>query len=551
MGMNRGMQIGQDQRQEQTLSPQTLQSITILQKNALELETAIKEELEANPLLELDDSIPDEIERENSVSESENDDSSSRTEDGYGEDLDFGQGTLDDSADVDHGLLDGSTPSELDWAKYLEDGTSDADAPFKDLNNAPKDQDELWDRPQKDRDMSLQDRLQEQLREWNGTHELLSQLREAGCNENRFRDLVQYLIDSLDENGYLQSADEVAMSKVIADNDPFIVEIERVLRDEIPMDKASLPVVEAIHVLQTFKPRGIGARNLQECFLIQAMALDDFPKLAIDILKDHFENLMALRYAKIAKDLSVPTSAVQQVVSSFSRLVPHPGLQISNSPSQVKVADMRVTEKKGRFEVDCFKRSVQKRLRINKTYAALLAQGHLNKKDREYIQNNLNKAKEFMRAVDNRFSTMEQVMRAIVKRQKDFFKKGPAYLKPMILQDVATEVGRDYSTVCRVTNGKYVDTPYGVFELKEFFTSGVKQGSGSSSEEGEESVVGSALILDAIKKLVDEEDKKKPLSDQAITDALAAQGIKVARRTVTKYREQTLKILSARVRKVL
>lgn len=552
MAINLGMQMGQSQRLDQTLSPQILQSITILQKNALELETAIKEEVEANPLLELDDSIPDDVDGDAPVSGQDDLEADSDRDDGYDRsELEFGSGTLEDSADVDRGLLDGSTSSELDWAKYLEDGTSDADAPFKDLNSVSKDQDELWDRPQKDRDMSLQDRLQEQLREWNGTRELMLQLNAAKCSESRFRDLVQYLIDSLDENGYLQKADEVAMSKVIVDNDPFVVEIERVLRDEIPMEKASLPVAEAIHVLQSFKPRGIGARNLQECFLIQAIALDDFPELGIRILKDHFEDLMALRYAKIAKDLSETTEAVQQAVSSFSRLVPHPGLQISNAPSQVKVADMRVTEKKGRFEVDCFKRSVQRRLRINKTYASLLTDSHLSKKDREYIQSNLNKAKEFMRAVDNRFSTMEQVMRAIVKRQKDFFKKGPAYLKPMILQDIASEVDRDLSTVSRVTNGKYVDTPYGIFELKQFFTSGVKQSPSSESGNQGGDVVGSAQILDAIKKLVDEEDKKKPLSDQAITDALAGMGIKVARRTVAKYREETLKILPARVRKVL
>lgn len=538
--MDLGMQLGQSQRLEQTLSPQLLQSVTILQKNSLELETAIKEEVEANPLLELDESVPEEL-----VGEKRNQDDEG-PDDVTQELVDFEQGTLEDSADVDRGLLDGSTDSELDWAKYLEDGTSDTDAPFKDLNNAPKDQDDAWDRPQKDRDASLQDRLQEQLREWNGTHRLLEQLNDEGCSEQKFRELVQYLIDSLDENGFLQGADEIAMSKVLMDNDRYIVEIERVLRNEIPLERASLPVAEAIHVLQHFKPRGVGARNLQECFLIQAQAIDDFPELAIRILKNHFEDLMALRYAKIAKDAAVSPLAVQQAVSNLSRLAPHPGLQISGSPSVLKVADMRVVEKKGRFEVECFKRSVQKRLRINKTYASLLEDEHLSKADREFIQNNLNKAKDFMKAVDNRFSTMEQVMLAIVNHQDDFFRKGPAFLKPMILQDIADEVNRDLSTVSRVTNGKYVETPYGIYELKQFFTSGVKQGGAASDE-----VIGSAKILDAIKKLVDFENKKKPLSDQAIADALEEQGIKVARRTVAKYREEELKILPARLRKMV
>lgn len=534
--MDLGMQLGQAQRLEQTLSPQLLQSVTILQKNALELETAIKEELEANPLLEMDEGgddfedVPERDETEVEVRESAD-----------REEMEFERGTLEDSADMDYDILDNT--SDADWVKRLEDGADNADAPFKDLNG--KDPDEDWDNPQKDREASLQDRLLNQLREWNGTHQLLEQLSENGCTEQHFRELVQYLIDSLDENGFLQSADEIAMTKVLMDNDRFIVELERVLRNEIPLSLASLPVAEAIHVLQSFKPRGIGARNLQESFLIQAMAIDDFPKFAIEVLRDHFDDLMALRYAKIAKDTGASTDDIQQVVASLSKLAPHPGLQISNAPSQVKVADMRVVEKKGHFEVECFKKQVQRRLRINKTYASLLDDKNLSKKDREYIQTNLSKANDFIKAVDNRFTTMEKVMRAIVAHQKDFFKKGPAYLKPMILQEIADEVGRDLSTVSRVTNGKFVETPFGIYELKRFFTSGVRQDKSGAANE----VVGSAQILDTIKKLVEEEDKKKPLSDQALADALEAMGIKVARRTVAKYREEELKILPARLRK--
>lgn len=543
--MDVGMHLGQSQRLEQTLSPQLLQSITILQKNALELETAIKEEVEANPLLELDDALPENTIGESSES-TENADGQYSLENPSGEmqEMDFAKGTLEDSADVDHGMLDGSTASELDWAKYLEDGSSDVDAPYKDLNETSKDSDEVWDRPQKDRDASLQDQLLEQLREWNGTHEMLDQLRNKGCSEEKFRDLVRYLIDSLDENGFLQGADESAMAKVLADNDSFVIEIERLLRNELDLEKVSLPVMEAMHVLQSFRPRGIGARNLQECFLIQAQALDDFPQEAIEILKNHFDDLMALRYAKIAKEMGVSSDVVQQSVGSLSRLAPHPGLQMSNTPSQIKVADMRVYEKRGSLEVECFKRHVLKRLKLNSTYVSLLTDSHLSKADRDYIQSNLSKAKDFIKAVDNRFSTMEKVMRAIVSHQKDFFKKGPAFLKPMILQDIAEEVNRDLSTISRVTNGKYVDTPYGIYELKQFFTSGVRQGTEESSE-----VIGSAQILEAIRKMVESENKKKPLSDQAIADGLAAQGIKVARRTVAKYREEELKILPARLRK--
>lgn len=549
--MEVGMHLGQSQRLEQNLSPQMLQSIGILQKNSLELETAIKEEVEANPMLEWDEEPLGES--LDTPAEAEQNGDSDYTQDSAGDEndfsagtLDFERGTLEDSADVDRGLLDGSTPSELNWAQYLEDGTDHTDALYREPGISQKDPDDAWDRPQKDRDASLQDRLLSQLREWNGTHELLSQLKHAHCPEERFRELVEYLIDSLDENGFLQGADEMAMAKVLSDNDPLIVEIEKVIRGEIPLEKASLPVSEAFHVLQGFKPRGIGARNMQESFLIQARAIPDFPELGIKILEDCFEDLMALRYAKIAKDLGTSTDQVQLAVTGFSKLAPHPGLQISATPSQIKVADMRVVEKRGHFEVECYKKNVQKRLHLNSTYVSLLNERGLSKSDREYIQNNLNKAKEFIKAVDNRFSTMEKVMMAIVKRQENFFRQGPAFLKPMTLQDIADEVGRDLSTISRVTNGKYVDTPYGIYELKQFFTSGVKQGEAEDSD-----VVGSAQILSAIKKLVDEENKKKPLSDQAIADALEKEGIKVARRTVAKYREEELKILPARLRKTI
>ena len=280
---------------------------------------------------------------------------------------------------------------------------------------------------------------------------------------------------------------------------------------------------------------------------------------------------MELRYPKIAKALSVPVDDVQKAVRYISKLTPHPGRLISNAPTQIKQVDLRVERKGGRFEVECTQDSWKKvkRLHVNKLYADMLTDGSkLDKETREYILNNKRKAEEFISAANNRFSTMELVMRAIVKRQPAFFKNGPAFLKPMVLQDIASEVKRDLSTISRVTNGKYVETPFGIFELKDFFTSGVRQQGKragvqpaaedaplgpavNAGEEGDEDVVGSARILEAIKDLVDGENKKKPLSDQAIADALAAQGIQVARRTVAKYREERLKILPARQRKLL
>lgn len=546
--MDIGVQLGQGQRLEQALSPQLLQSVSILQKTSQELEVAIKEEVEANPLLEIDEASSEDVSYEEIAEEAASMENP-KIDDDYTDGVDpreYERGDLEDSATVDTGMLDDATNADLDWGSYLNDGYSDTDAPFKDLNASPKNQDEEWDRPIKDTDMSLQDKLKNQLREWNGTRELQEQLREAGCSDARFRSLVEYLINSLDENGFVQGTQAGGTIARAMAKDDFIVEIESILSKELELEKSSLPVREAFHVLQSFEPRGIGARDLRECFLIQAYAIPGFPPLSIKILEDHYDDLFALRYAKIAKDMGISTDSVQMTVASLSQLTPHPGLQMSGAPTQMITPDMCVVEKKGRLEVEVFKPKIQKGLRINKTYVNMLQSNVLTKKDRDFITEKVKRAKEFMTAVDNRSSTMELVMKSIVKRQKDFFQKGPAALKPMVLQEIADDIGRDVSTVNRVTNGKYVETPFGVFELKDFFTSGVKQGGSSDAD-----VVGSAQILDAIKSLVDSENKKKPLSDQAIADKLLEQGIKVARRTVAKYREEELKILPARLRKIV
>ncbi|MBO7512307.1 MAG: RNA polymerase factor sigma-54 [Fibrobacter sp.] len=537
--MDIGIQLGTNQRLEQNLSPQLRQFVTILQKNSLELDTAIKEELESNPLLELDDAAPME---EREVHEDELPDSGAELREVKDDFDDYDSGdysSLEDSAMGDSSLLDGG--DDINYEQYLKDGSMNEDAPFKDLN-VGNDSDDEWDRPIKDHGKSLQDKLRDQLLLWSGTRE---QLAESNCSEKNFRSLVEYLIDSLDENGFLQEV-PADVAPVHLSNDPYINEIESMLRNEVPLEECSLPVREAVHVLQGFNPRGIGARNQRECFLIQAYALPNFPPLAIKILENCYEDLLALRYAKIGKSLGVSTEDVQRAVASFAKLNPHPGFQLSNSRVQTIAADLKVIDKHGRMEVESVRSSMQKRLRVNQTYKAILDDKGASKSDKEYVRTHLFKAVEFIKALDNRYTTMELVMRAIFKRQKDFFTKGPAFLKPMVQQDIADDIKRDVSTVNRSVNGKYVDTPYGIFELKQFFTSGVKQ---DSSPDGEE--LSSATILDAIKKLVDEEDKKKPLSDQAIADKLMEQGIKVARRTVAKYREEELHLLPASKRKKL
>lgn len=543
--MNLGMQANLGQTQEQTLSPALLQSVKMLQKTSQELETAIKEEAEVNPLLEIDDGDFDDLPPVDKDPE-EMDPRADESEE-FPEDIeDMARGSLDDTAEIDGSYLDSDSSSDMNWDSYLGDGTSYDDAPFKDLNAGSKDPDEDWDRPIKDVGKSLQEQLEDQLRFWNGTGELQEQLKECGVTDEHFRKLVRYLINSINDDGFLCDANRDSDSEIVMvkSDDKYIDEIERVLRRELSLEDASLPVREAIHVLQSFKPAGIGARDQRECFLIQAYAIPNFPSLAIEILEQEYDNLLQLRYPKIAKALDVTVEEVKAAIASLSRLRPHPGFQLSHSYSHIINADLKVVEKKGSYEVVCFKTKMQKSLRINQTYKAILTDPSASKQDKEYVKTQLAKATDLIKAVDNRFSTIELVMRAIVKRQRGFFENGPAFLKPMILQDVADDVHMAVSTVQRATDQKYVETPYGIYELKQFFTNGIKQGSSPDSEE-----VGSAQVIAAIKTLIDEEDKSSPLSDQDISDELLKQGIKVARRTVAKYREKELKILPKNQRK--
>ena len=215
--MNLGMQIGQSQRLEQNISPQMLQAAAILQKTSQELDIAINEELSANPLLEMDDEVPEDTGAEESADDS--------GDDGEIREMDFESGNLEDTADHDYDISDNVIDTDME--RRLTDGSYDEDAPFKDLNAPSKDASDEWDRPQKDRDKSLQDNLRDQLRDWNGNSLLVEQLKDEGCSEEHFRTLVQYLIDSLDEDGFLQGAPDEVMMKMAADRgeDKFIVEI--------------------------------------------------------------------------------------------------------------------------------------------------------------------------------------------------------------------------------------------------------------------------------------------------------------------------------------
>ncbi|MDR3002245.1 MAG: RNA polymerase factor sigma-54 [Fibromonadaceae bacterium] len=492
------MNISQGMRLDQKLSAQTILTSEILQMNSLELEAAIQQELEINPLLEIDDSI-----------ESESD---------WAE---FGE--ADSNSDSDIGLLDDpNQKTDIDWDDYFKEGFKDSEP--EDFSRRDPDEDD-WERPQS-YDLDVQQYL-------------LNQLKNRNLPEKIFECLM-YLVGCVGDNGFLRDESQKEIEEENHNENPLIKAIDQVLRNEGSLAKAPKEVKEAFEILRSLEPPGIGAFDLRDCFIIQAKRIPDFSKVAFNILENHYDLLLELRYMQISKTLSISVQEVNNAVKELARLNPHPLTQIPASKLSFVTPDFIVErEPDGSFSV-MLRDGTKSRLKINDTYRDLLKTTSVSGAEKSWIRNKLNSANIFMRSVASRKESMLLVMNAIVRRQYDFFARGPQHLRPMILQDIADEVNRNVSTVNRVTNGKYVQTTYGIFELKNFFSAGVAQDDGTE--------VSNVKIKNSIKELINNEDKSSPLSDLEISELLEKRGLKVARRTVNKYRE-AMGILPVKVRR--
>ncbi|MCL2260228.1 MAG: RNA polymerase factor sigma-54 [Fibromonadales bacterium] len=492
------MNISQGVRLDQKLSAQAILAAQLLQMSSLELEDAIQQELETNPLLEVDENAETEIDETESEREK--------------------------NTDSDVGLLDDpDKKTEIDWDDYFQDGFKDAEP--EDFSTRDPDEED-WERPQS-YDLDIQQYLLNQLKDHNLSPEVL--------------ECLMYLIGCVGDNGFLRDEEEYRDAKTdIANKSSYIKAIDDILRNEKSLKKAPKEVMEAFDILRSLEPPGIGAFDLRDCLIIQANRIEDFSKAAIDILENHYELLLELRYVQIAKSMKISALEVTNAVKELAKLNPHPLTRIQAPKLSYVTPDFIVErEPNGSFSVS-LRDGTKTRLKINESYKGLLKTQSVSGSEKSWIRNKLNSANIFMRSVASRRETMLLVMNSIVRRQYDFFARGPQHLRPMILQDVADEVNRNVSTVNRVTNGKYVQTSYGIFELKNFFSSGVAQDDGSE--------VSNVKIKDGIKDLITKEDKKNPLSDQEISDLLERRGLKVARRTINKYRE-AMGILPVKVRK--
>ena len=398
------------------------------------------------------------------------------------------------------------TPSEedpIDWSDYMQDGLDRTYVPQSETNM------EFLEKVPVTRG-TLAESLMEQLHFLNLPVEHMT--------------IAEFLVGSIDDSGWLATAiEDVAEA------------IGRPVED----------VEKVLLVVQALEPAGVGARSLRECLLIQLEARGERDTLPWRIIHDHFDHLVNRRFPEISRQLKCTAEEVQAAADVIATLNPRPGLLVSSEEPRYVTPDLLVDRVDEEYIVVLNDRHLP-RLRISTAYEGVLRdkkKSEMNSsetKTREYIQGKLNSARWLIQTIEQRRKTMIKVMNCIIREQRDFFDKGIAFLRPLTLQQVARQIDMHESTVSRVCSGKYVQTPRGVFELKFFFSSGLETDAGED--------VSARAAKNTIKTLIDEEDKRNPLSDDAIAKKLHENGLRIARRTVAKYREQ-LNVLPARFRR--
>lgn len=474
------LQLNQKLSQQLQLLPQQILYQKLLQLNNLSLEQRIKEELDLNPVLE---ELP--IEDINQVQSEEQ--AASEFE-----------GLSTNEFDTDKQEIETFT---------IEDFMNDNPESFS--PNYQDEDSEITEIPTPTK-QSLNELLMTQLRLLNLSPEL-------------FR-LGEEIIGNIDEDGYLTTS------------------LEEILKDLELFENIKIPLEQAEKVLkqiQHFEPLGIASRNLQECLLIQLEAKDINPKkknIARKILTEYFDDFTSKRYESLEKNLKVSREDLKEAINIIQHLNPKPGEgTLSNTDIQQITPDLIVEKIDNKFIVYLNDRNIPQ-LRINPEYEMIVKKKYKKiksgdeKEIKKFIKEKIDAAKWFIDAINQRKITLLRVMNLIVEKQRDFFEYGEKHLKPMIYKDIAEPLNLDISTISRVVNGKYVQSPVGIHELKYFFSEGLE------TENGE--AISNKNVKIRIKEIIETEDKSKPLPDDEIAKILNNEGIKIARRTVAKYREQ-------------
>jgi RNA polymerase sigma-54 factor len=485
--MKTGLYQGTQLRQELKINPRLYQAMDLLYMPLLDLQQHIKQEMLNNPFLELE---------EPAVSDEE-----ATTTDQQKEKEKDEQNKAD----------------EIDWEEILLDG-------FDSGGRRAEYEEREYYEPVSVESRDLYDHLRDQM-----TLMRLS-LRQMLIGEE--------IIGNVDEDGYLTcSLEQVQRSLNDWIEDEGATDEESGQRME-PIQMAE--VEEMLRIIQGFDPPGIAARNLRECLVLQLRDAGQHESLAGRIVDRHFDQLVNHRWTEIAKEVGITLLEVQEAADEVKKLDPKPGLKYAAPGDDYIVPDLVVDKIDGEYLVFLNDTSLP-RLRLSRTYREIARDKSKYKgENKEFISSKLNSANWMIQAIEQRRQTMLKVMNFIVDRQREFFEKGVQYLKPLTLREVAEVINMHESTVSRVTNEKFVQTPRGVLPLKFFFSSGLSTTSGED--------VSARGIKARIQKLVSDEDTRRPLTDQAIVNILREEGIQIARRTVAKYRDQ-LHILSARMRK--
>ena len=502
-GFSTKLYQSQQLRQEMKINPRLYHAMELLYLPLQDLQLHLKAEMEENPFLEMTEAdVEDDVELE---------------EDGK-----------DDPAD-----------DEIDWEGILLDGF---DVGGRREQYEPV---ELYQRAVVET-TDLRDHLYSQLRMLDLTERELRLGEEVIGNVNDVGTLTCELEDVvIGVNAWLEDVRPAAQKEVdtLEDfgEDPGGDQRKAQAELDELFKPYHLPEAEAmLRCVQGFDPSGVAARDLRESILIQLRMLGRGDSLTYEIAEKYFDDLVDHRWAEVAREMSLKPLDVQGVADEIAKLDPKPGLKYSPDPERYIIPDLIVEKIEGEYMVFVNDTSLP-RLRIARSYQSLAQNKALFKgENKEFVSRKLNSANWIIQAIEQRRQTMLKVMAFIVDRQRNFFENGIQYLRPLTLREVADHIEMHESTVSRVTNEKFVQTPRGVFPLKYFFSSGLATTSGED--------ISARSVRDKIQKLVEVEDVHKPLTDQKIVELLKTNGVKIARRTVAKYRDQ-LGVLPARMRK--
>ncbi len=477
------LKLTQEIKLQQKLDVRMIQSLKLLPLTTMQLEQRINQEIEENPMLQVDETMRQEQETEETTSRQTDDN---------------GQVNTNSMEDTDDGDF-----TEADWLKYMEDGMDYRRSSRQEYDPNIEEMEPTYTYTE-----TLSEHLLEQLG--------------MTMRDDARRELGEFIIGCINDDGFL----ELGAGEIAADID-------------VPVES----VEELIAIIQTFDPSGVGARDLRESLLLQLRdrGLEGTP--AWDIVDGHFKEFTHRRFKDIMKALDIGEDDLKLATDDISMLSPRPGAVFKDVASTAVIPDILVEKVDGDYEIMLNERNVP-HLTISQNYRKLLAKNSgTSKETRKYLVDKLNGARWFINSIEQRRNTILRVSRAIVDEQSEFLEHGVTHLRPMTLQDIAEKIGVAISTVQRVTSGKYIQTPQGVFELKYFFTQRISSSDGSED-------LSAKTVKDKLRRLIENEDPQKPLSDQKITDRLNEDGVSISRRAIAKYRDE-LQIPPARMRKEL